>query len=173
MHQIMAIRKNKSVTTGPVSDTVLTVRYCKLFSYFTAVLALATGGAIYMLFRSSELLFFKWIHLIGAGNFISGIREFSLPLLNHIPEWLIFSLPNGLWAFAYTLIILKIWSGSKSQMRCFWYATIPVLVFGWELFQLFGVMPGTFCWFDTLFSLTGITVVVALFSKQIIPEETK
>jgi len=135
-------------------------------SYLTAMLAVLTGGLIYILFRPVEPLFFSWANNLASGDILSGIRKFSLPMLSFIPEWLIFSAPNGLWAFAYTLIILKIWSGSKSRIRFFWFATIPVWVVGYELLQLFTFLPGTFCWIDTLFSLTGITVGMALVSNK-------
>lgn len=161
----MAIWKNKSVTTGIFPHTTLTVKHFKLSSYFTAVLAVTTGGAIYILFRPLEPIFFRWIHFLGAGNFISGIREFSLPLLTNIPEWLIFSLPNGLWAFAYTLIVTAIWSGSKSGLRYFWVATIPALILGYELIQLIDIFPGTFCLHDLAFSLAGIIIGLRIVLK--------
>jgi hypothetical protein len=150
---------------GSISSSALTIRHFKFYSYFTTLLAVLSGGVIYILFRPVEPLFFNWIHDMGAGNILSGIRKFSLPMLNHIPGWLIFSLPNGLWAFAYTLIIGTIWLGSQSQLRYFWLATIPILVFGYELLQLINVLPGTFCLLDTAFGLTGIFAGMYLIFK--------
>jgi len=43
-------------------------------------------------------------------------------------------------------------------MKYFWYLSIPVLVFGFELLQLSGDLPGTFCWSDLLWGALGITL---------------
>ncbi len=161
----MANWKNKSTALASVSVSALTIRHFKLYVYLTALLAVLTGGVIYILFRPVEPLFFNWIHDMGAGNILSGIRKLSLPLQNHIPRWLIYSLPNGLWAFAYTLIIGTLWLGSQSQLRYFWFATIPVLVLGYELLQLINVLPGTFCLLDSSFGLTGIFAGTYLIFK--------
>jgi hypothetical protein len=167
----MVIWRNKSTTAGSLFDTTLTVRHFKLYSYFTAFLAIVTGGAIYILFRPVEPLFFTWVDDVGAGNMLSNIRRFTLPLKGYIPEWALFSLPNGLWAFAYALIIAAIWSGSKSGLRYFWFATIPVLVLGYELLQLTGILPGTFCLLDLVFGLAGIIfgiqIGLKIFNRRI------
>jgi len=136
------------------------------YSLLIALLAVISGGLVYVLFRPGEPLFFTWADEIGAGNILSNIRKITLPLLNYIPRWTLFSLPNGLWAFAYALVIATIWSGSKSQLRYFWYASIPVLVFGYELLQLTEILPGTFCLLDLAFGLAGIIIGIRIgFNK--------
>lgn len=162
----MVIWRNKSTTAGSLFDTTLTVRHFKLYSYFTAFLAVVTGGAIYILFRPVEPLFFSWANEVGAGNMLSNIRRFTLPLKGYIPEWILFSLPNGLWAFAYVLILATIWSGSKSGLRYLWYATIPVLVLGYELLQLTEILTGTFCLLDFAFGLAGIIIGIRIGLKK-------
>jgi hypothetical protein len=63
---------------------------------------------------------------------------------------------NGLWAFAYALLITGIWSGSESWLKYFWMASIPVLVFGYEILQYFGTIPGTFCIQDLALGFGGL-----------------
>jgi len=119
-------------------------------------IAIFSGGLIYILLRPSEHIFFGWIRLAGLDHLISPARSLS-PLLGQlIPDWFIFSLPNGLWAFAYALLITIIWSGSRSWLKYFWMASIPLLVLGFEILQYPGLIPGTFCIQDMVFGLAGL-----------------
>jgi len=148
------------------SGSSFSMQHSGSYSLLIALLAVISGGLVYVLFRPGEPLFFTWADEIGAGNILSNIRKITLPLLNYIPRWTLFSLPNGLWAFAYALVIATIWSGSKSQLRYFWYASIPVLVFGYELLQLTEILPGTFCLLDLAFGLAGIIIGIRIgFNK--------
>jgi hypothetical protein len=121
-------------------------------------LAVFVGGFIYILFRPKEPLFFNWFSTIGTENWLHAIREKSLPIYSSLPNWMVYSLPNGLWAFAYTIIVLRIWKGSHSFMKYFWFLSIPILVFGFEVLQLTGDLQGTFCWSDMLWGALGITL---------------
>jgi hypothetical protein len=73
-----------------------------------------------------------------------------------IPNWFVYSLPDGLWAFAYALFITNIWSGSRSRLKIFWMSTIPVLVLGFEFLQYAGIVRGTFCLQDLALGIMGI-----------------
>jgi len=127
-------------------------RLCILLCAF----AIFLGGIIYILFRPSEAIFFNWIRTVGLDNWLNLARHKSLSLYQYLPEWIVFSLPNGLWAFAYALLITFIWSGSKSLSRYFWMASIPLLVLGFEILQYAKVMPGTFCMQDITVGLAGL-----------------
>lgn len=103
-----------------------------------SLIALIGGGSIYILFRPVEAKFFNWFTIIESRNWLFIIREESLSVIGFLPPWILYSLPNGLWAFAYTLIIMYLWTRSKSLMKYFWFGSIPVLVFGFEILQLIG-----------------------------------
>jgi hypothetical protein len=75
-----------------------------------------------------------------------------------LPKWIVYSLPNGLWAFAYALLITGIWSDSKSCVKYFWMGSIPVLVLGFEILQYPGIIRGTFSMQDIALGIAGITV---------------
>jgi hypothetical protein len=125
---------------------------------FLCTIALTAGEMIYLLFRPNEVLFFRWIRTLGFDSLISSFRQFSHSLNQHLPEWVVYSLPNGLWAFAYALLITQIWTGSRSGFRYFWIASIPVLVLGFEILQFTGTIPGTFCFQDIALGIAGITI---------------
>ena len=119
-------------------------------------LAVFVGGFIYILFRPTEAGFLKWFGIVGTEDLLYAAREKSLSIYSFLPDWIVYSLPNGLWAFAYTIIVLRIWKGSNSIVKYFWFLSIPVLVFGFELLQLTGNVQGTYCWSDMLWGALGI-----------------
>jgi hypothetical protein len=121
-----------------------------------SLVALSLGGIIYILFRTSEPVFFNWIRSAGLESWLNFVRNSSLSLNRLLPGWIVYSLPNGLWSFAYALLITGIWAESKSRLKYFWMATIPVLVIGFEILQGAGMIPGTFCLQDIAFGTAGI-----------------
>lgn len=125
---------------------------------FLILFTIFLGGFIYILFRPSEPVFFRWLAGIGLGDWVISTRQKSLSFSNTFPEWVVFSLPNGLWAFAYSLFITGFWWRSKSRLKYFWMTTIPVLVLGFEFLQLLKITSGTFCTQDIFFGLLGITI---------------
>jgi len=125
---------------------------------FLCSAALLLGGVIYLLFHTSEPVFFKWIHASGTGNWLEPVRHGSLSLITHLPGWIVFSLPAGLWAFAYALAITAVWRGSRSEQRYFWMASIPILVIGFEILQYTGIINGTFCIQDLTLGMAGMSL---------------
>jgi hypothetical protein len=130
-----------------------------------SAVALLAGGMLYILFRPSEIVFFSWIRAIGFDNWLNLVRNSSLPLSPELPEWIVYSLPNGLWAFAYALLITIIWSGSKSWIRYLWMASIPLLVLGYEILQYSNIITGTFCIQDVALGITGLTIGIIIGTR--------
>lgn len=118
--------------------------------------SLLAGGIIYTLFRPSEALFLNWPHAFELSRWINLIRKESLQFTSHFPNWVVYSLPNAFWAFAYALLITAIWSGSISRLKYFWTTSIPLLVYGYEILQYFRVIPGTFCIQDLVLGTAGL-----------------
>jgi hypothetical protein len=133
------------------------------------VAALLMGGIIYALFRTSQPFFFKWIPGAGSESLFNLARQRSLAFSLSFPEWIVFSLPNGLWAFAYALLITGIWAGSQSWIRVFWLASIPVLVLGFEILQFTGTLPGIFCMQDIALGIAGLIIGIFVGRKTINP----
>ena len=139
----------------------------RLYIFFLSALALSLGGIIYISLRPSEHVFFNWIRAVGLDNWFSYARHNPLSLSLLLPEWIVFSLPNGLWAFAYALLITSIWSGNRSWLKYFWMASISVLVLGYEGLQYGGVIPGTFCIQDIVLGVAGLILGIIVGSKKI------
>ena len=130
-------------------------RYARLIIPGTSAIFL--GGMIYLLFHSSESLFFSGIRSSGLDNWLTFTRNSSLGLSPYLPSWGVYSLPDGLWAFSYSLFMTGIWWNSGSRLKYLWIATIPLLVLGSELLQLNSIIPGTFCVQDLILEILGIT----------------
>lgn len=134
---------------------------------FGHIITLLIGGLIYVLFRTSSLLMFSWYKTIGLGGILKGLRKSTIPFAENIPEWILFSLPDGLWIFSYVCLILLIWKNSVSLKNIFWLLIIPILAIGSELGQLFGLIIGTFDLTDLLLYILGITLPFIFFKQSI------
>lgn len=126
-----------------------------------ALLALLIGGFIYIFLRPAPPIFFHWIQRIGViTEWLEAVRLNTLTITPYLPMWVVYSLPQGLWAFSYTLIMVGIWGRKRNLLAIFWLGTIPLLVFGFEVLQLAGEIRGTYCPEDMLFSAAGILLGV-------------
>lgn len=139
-----------------------------------SLIAVCVGASIYILFRPTEAAFLNWFTLPESGQWLDALRVRSLWAHSFLPEWLIYSMPDGLWAFAYTLLVLTIWRGSRSFLKYFWLLSIPLLVFGFEMLQLSGDIQGTFCLNDIILSAMGIGigVIIAKVNSPIMNNKT-
>lgn len=129
--------------------------------------ALLVGGLIYILFRTSSLKMFAWYETIGLRSLTIALRKLTFPFAYKIPEWILFSLPDGLWIFSYVSLMLFIWNNTVSVKNLFWVLIIPLLAIGSEIGQGLGLIPGTFDLADLLLYVLGITLPFLLFTKSI------
>ena len=106
---------------------------------FHVVLPVGVGAFIYVGWRSTDLLVFRWIEVVGATGLV---YRPSVPL----PGWVLYSLPDGCWVYAYTSWLLMIWGRMTA-----WVFTGVVLAVGAELGQLIGIVPGTYDHLDMAF----------------------
>jgi hypothetical protein len=136
-------------------------------SIFGSILTLLSGGLIYILFRTSSLRMFTWYETIGLNHLTNELREWTFLFSNNIPEWILFSLPDGLWVFSYVSLILYVWQNSVSIKNIFWLSIIPVLAISSELGQFFGLVAGTFDFADLLLYTFGMTLPFIFFRKTI------
>ena len=130
--------------------------------FFLALFMLLFGSCIYILFRSSDLLMFSWfrkIHLYGP---ISAVRVQAEPLLNVLPRWFYYSLPNALWLASGVLFIAVMWEKDKYPFqRNLWIVLILSIGFGSELLQLSSIIPGTFDIKDLLLMILTLFFIYA------------
>jgi hypothetical protein len=108
------------------------------------VLPIVAGGIVYLLFRDPRLWMFRWAAWIGLDGLIAAARVHSLPHGPSMPEWLLFSFPDGVWVFAGTAFFARLWHDGRWAQRLCWIGVAPAMAIGGEVGQALGLVPGTF-----------------------------
>jgi hypothetical protein len=114
----------------------------------SSALMLLVGGTIYVLLRSRQTLLNVLIDAAGAKG-IEGAREKAAEW--KIPEWIVYSLPGGLWSTAYILLIHALTMGERPGRRLLWASLIPVIGVLSELMQQHNLLPGVADRWDVFF----------------------
>lgn len=119
-----------------------------ILTLFIALSSLGLGVLIYGGWRPHPPVILErfWAH--GLGSLVGGSQSLLQSLNYVLPDWMVYSLPQGLWVFSYTLIVGSIWQGNGFRSRFWWFCTAFLFAAGWELGQLFHWIGGTFCWVD-------------------------
>lgn len=125
-----------------------------------ASITLMGGAIIYILFRPTYLIMFKWIDSFGLMKLINSIRLNS----EDLPDWVLYSLPDGLWMFSYCLFIGQIWNYNIKKCLLF-LSILPIYAVSNEIMQYFHLVSGTFDWMDLLAFLIAFTLSV-LYIKR-------
>lgn len=128
-------------------------------------LPLWIGGWIYLLFRSETLLMFDWAESIGILEWIYALRQDWGHWRQALPQWVLFSLPDGAWVYCATAFFGRLWRSGPLVPHVFWSSMAFVLAAGGELAQWPGWIPGTFDAMDLV--LYGIAAAVSYWVAAI------
>ncbi len=104
---------------------------------------LVSGGAIYLLYRETDLRVFQWADFMG----IAAAVEWGRQLVGSIrpPNLVIYSLPGALWLYAFTSLMALVWRGSSEfRPRILWMLVPACVAAGSEGVQWLGLTDGTF-----------------------------
>jgi len=144
----------------------ITPRYkkCLKIIAFHFILPISIGTMIYLLFRPLHLTVFHWAETLGLYNVILNARDL-IDFYNYMPEWVIYSLPNGLWSYSFMFFISFIWGDVKSLGKIFFIFIVIALSVGSELGQLFNLVPGAFCLSDVFTYSVGLLLGYCYGSK--------
>lgn len=130
------------------------------YFFIGCVLPLLVGGLLYLGYRTDSLLMFKWFKTIGLESLIIKFR--NLVDFLHMPEWVTYSLPNGLWAFSFISFIL-IFTERLSKTRKLWLVVVISIIVGNELLQKVKLIRGTFDIFDLATNIIFITLAFEIY----------
>ncbi len=104
-------------------------------------LPLLLGVFIYYYTRPHSIYFLSWID--------DSILQSETTSKIQLPYWIIYHLPDGLWAFAFTSIVCIIWQKNTNRQNIGWLLT-PVFIS-----ILIEIGYGTFDWVDLCFVIIG------------------
>lgn len=116
-------------------------------------LPIIISGFIYLISRPKTILLFDWIKNLQMEKESEKFREFFS--VYQLPDWIRFNLPDLLWVFGFTSVMIIIWKSVQSKIKLF-YIILPLLIgVASELLQYFIPDFGTFDSIDILFYLLG------------------
>ena len=126
---------------------------------------LFVGGLLYIFFRSTDLRMFHWFSFLGLDHFITSARDYFSVLKNDLPNWIYFSLPDGLWVYSFTSALLIYWRNDIHKVK-FWLLiplTTGVLI---EVLQGVKLFPGTFDFLDLAFTSLGLLLSAIIINYK-------
>ena len=126
------------------------------------IIPIIVGGILYLAYRRNTLLMFTWFKNIGLSECINQLRHFASQ--HPLPEWFVFSLPNGLWALSFVSYVM-IFAGSNRTLKyiCMFIAVNIILDF--EILQGFKIISGTFDIVDLATNIIFIYIGIILNHK--------
>jgi hypothetical protein len=126
------------------------------------ILPLLSGTAVYLLWRSPTLLVFSWVRASGVDGIVMTIRAIVRPMVELLPGWFLYSLPDGLWVYSFTAFLLATWRGTPPSVATFaWLLAPTTLAVGGEVLQAFRVVPGTFDIADIMMCTLGGALAIS------------
>ena len=131
------------------------------------LLPLVVGGLVYVCWRDPNLLMFKWFGALGLEPAIQSLRIGTSAAQTAVPHWAIYSLPDGLWVYALTALMIHLWRDVHSlPLKIAWLSMGMLLGAGSELGQLAGVLPGAFDPMDLLVCLAAPAAALLFTSRR-------
>ena len=131
---------------------------------------LLIGGLIYIIFRNPTVLYCiageEWTWLNTLRNAAKAWLAESGPM----GDFVVFSLPDGLWTTSYILLINTFYRGAPTSLRIRWASVIPFIGAATELFQaccpvgysIGSVQVGTFDVLDLVCYLAPLAFYILL-----------
>lgn len=130
-----------------------------MYKIITAFALLLVGAIIYLLFRQ-DAIFVSWID----ANILQRLRIEMPDYYNGIFTYvLLYCLPDALW-YAALLVLQKPFVRYGLLNKVLFYICV-ILPFAMEMMQYFGLIPGTFDWFDILTYFT--TLIILLLCERL------
>lgn len=131
----------------------------------TVLFPLTLGGITYILFRSDSLKMFSWFNGLGFSKIITSSRQITSEI--QLPQWTIYNLPDALWLFAFTNLMLLLWDNKFSRHSMFWILAAPIIGLLSELGQAIHIIPGTFDPIDLTLLIIATSLPFILIQKKI------
>lgn len=129
------------------------------------------GGLIYLLFRPTGLLMFRWLDGLGLLDDLLMLRKVLCSPFERLPNWFLYSLPDALWFYSFISLFNSIWKWRISKENIFWFLIIIVVGLGSEVLQYFKMIRGTYDKIDLILltfalGLAIVPTVITFFKMR-------
>lgn len=110
-------------------------------------------GLMYISFRPDTLKMFHWFKVFGLLEYLDELQHNPA----RVPFWVLYNLPDGIWLFAYSILIGCFWN---FKIRDCWMfiLVMPFICIPHEFLQGLGIMHGTYDPSDVLAYLLAIII---------------
>lgn len=122
------------------------------------VLPIFIGSMIYILFREKTLLMFDWFSYLKLNFIIDFLRNNFYGYRTHVPKSILFSLPDALWVYSFTMF-LSIYFKNRILLSIIFIGSIIT-----EISQLWFVV-GTFDIYDVIY-MFALYLIAMYFIKK-------
>ena len=106
------------------------------------IVCLLVGCCMYLLLRSESIRLYQWVRAAVGTAALDSVRAVTMGWA--VPDFVRFSVPDGLWCAAYGLIADGIWGSERGWARHVVVTLIPAVALVHECLQLAGLVGGTF-----------------------------
>ncbi|MBU4185806.1 MAG: hypothetical protein KKI12_10045 [Proteobacteria bacterium] len=130
-------------------------------------LPVCVGAFIYILFRKESLTVFLWFDKVSLLDTVMSLRDVVIGFKDKMPIIILYSLPDGIWVYSATYLMLIIWKGNmKNITALFWISAPLFLSIETELLQSIHIVQGSFCLYDMAFYIIGFILPVTIFRRH-------
>lgn len=131
-----------------------------------AFIFLFSGVMIYIIYRTKDLLVFKWIDWLYLNSEVDYLRLSYINLLDN--SFLIYNLPGALWVTSYIILINIVNKYNSIINRIIISSALPIIAIISEFLQYFTIINGTFDWLDIICYLFPLIIfIIFLYEKFI------
>ncbi|MEH2861081.1 hypothetical protein V7U47_13690 [Segatella copri] len=125
-----------------------------------ALIPVLFGGLVYLLYRPKNIILFEVLNKLGGSTTVDIVRSKVEHV--HLPDFVVYSLPAGLWTASYLMTMCLCTKQLNKKMRLSLALPLPISAVVLEFMQLFGLCPGTFDIYDVVCYVIPIIIFVKL-----------
>ena len=137
--------------------------------YLLIIISLLSGLFLYLGFRSPGTPIYQWSLKLGFENELQVLRNFTQDI--YLPGWIIYSVPDGLWMFAFVLSVFSVWNFELNSTSGKWIYAAILMGLGFEFMQAFVNGIGVFDWNDLFIMLISTAIALLMFSNNTVPKK--
>lgn len=109
---------------------------------------------------------FKPLEQMGLLDDVRTLRSAHwFPPIETVPEWVVYSLPDGMWLLSYMFAMEFIWNNDGKHIRLFFVWAMPAAIIAHEFCQLMGLASGTWDILDL--TSYSIAIIIYLLTKKL------